>query len=254
MRYRILQGLLRESDLEPYIESKEVTKIKPIKSKVRVYLAIKEEDEEFRSLLDKNGFKWYSGDSLIDLSLWKSDIEATKIHFVNPDKTITYEGDKTPDTLTFSEFKKQYFEPYTEPTTNDNMEEKEHRNLLQETANCDKEEDKELNLKEIMDSDFYCGYKECCRNGEGNLPPLKCDKVLCVARVMKPKRWRAKDGDEYWYFDSTYTPQRTTDEYILEDELRYESGNYFKTPELCQQAAEAVRECLMKFHEQQDQQ
>lgn len=108
----------RESDLEPYTEPKEVAKMKPIESKVSVYLATKEEDEEFRQLLHENGFKWNSSALLTDLSLWESDMESAKIHFVYPDKTVTYDGDRTLDTLTFSEFKKRYFgEPDTSHET-----------------------------------------------------------------------------------------------------------------------------------------
>lgn len=70
---------------------------------------------------------------------------------------------------------------------------------------------------------------------------------------QKPKSWRAEDGEEYWFFDRTYTPQSTTDEYTLEDELKYDSGNYFKTPELCQQAAEAVEATLEQFHKDNQQ-
>lgn len=119
---------LRESDLEPYTEPKEeASKMKPIESKVRVYLATKEEDEEFRQLLYKNGFKWNTGESLIDNSVWSFDKEESKIHNIYPNKIVTYSGDITPNILPFSNFKKQYFE--------------ENVNLSQETANCDKQFD-----------------------------------------------------------------------------------------------------------------
>jgi len=115
-----------ESYLEPYTEPKEeVAKMKPIESKVRVYLATKEEDEEFRQLLYKNGFKWNTGESLIDYSVWSFDKEESKIHNIYPNKIVTYSGDITPNILPFSNFKKQYFE--------------ENVNLSQETANCDKQ-------------------------------------------------------------------------------------------------------------------
>lgn len=139
MLYQVGEVWAEESDIEPYIEpdtshetlvcenhsddtsqkaEKEVMRMKPIKAKVRVYLATKEEDEEFRLLLHENGFTWNSGDSLIDSSMWESDIESVKIHFFYPDKTVTYDGNKTPDTLTFSEFKKQYFGEETSPNVN----------------------------------------------------------------------------------------------------------------------------------------
>lgn len=84
---------------------------------------------------------------------------------------------------------------------------------------------------------------------------------------QKPKRWRAKDTGQatqeevddnidaylYWHFDRTYTPQEAEEMGTLEDDLRYESGNYFKTPELCQQAAEAVKATLEQFHKNHQQ-
>lgn len=127
-----IQGLIgisnvKESDLEPYIEHKEVMRMKPIESKISVCLATAEEDEEFRLLLHENGFKWNNETSLISLSCWSSLIEDDKIHYVHPDKTVTYCGKKTSDTLTFSEFKKQYF-----------GENVNHRQFI---ANCDKQFD-----------------------------------------------------------------------------------------------------------------
>lgn len=74
-------------------------------------------------LLHKNGFTWHTNTPLINHTCWDSDFEDSKIHYVHPDKTVTYRGEKTSDTLTFSEFKKQYFE--------------ENANLSQETSNCD---------------------------------------------------------------------------------------------------------------------
>lgn len=116
---------LGESDLEPYTEpGKEVVKMRLTTSKVSVYLATKEEDEEFRLLLHENGFRWISGDPLINNACWNSYTEESKIHYFYPDKTVTFWGDKTSETLTFSEFKKQFFE-------------EKPRKLSQETANCD---------------------------------------------------------------------------------------------------------------------
>jgi hypothetical protein len=113
-------------ETEPYTKPKEESpQMKPIESKVRVYLATKEEDEEFRQLLYKNGFKWNTGESLIDNSVWSFDKEESKIHNIYPNKIVTYSGDITLNILPFSKFKKQYFE------------EKSH-NLSQEIANCDK--------------------------------------------------------------------------------------------------------------------
>lgn len=114
-----------EKNLEPYTEPEEkVAKMKPIESKVSVYLAKKKEDEEFRKLLHENGFMWSCGNSLISQSNWASDPKDYQMHFVYPDKTVTYSGERTEDTLTFTEFKKRYFD--------------EDVNLSQNPANCDK--------------------------------------------------------------------------------------------------------------------
>lgn len=107
--------------------AKEVARMKPITSMVSVYLATKEEDGEFRRFLHENGFKWNSGTSLISSSCWSPALEEDKIHYVYPDKTVTYCGNKTSDTLTFLEFKKQYFG--------------ENVNHRQNIANCDKQFD-----------------------------------------------------------------------------------------------------------------
>ncbi len=96
--------------IEPYTEPEEESlQMKPIESKVSVYLATKEEEEEFRLLLHENGFTWNSGTSLKGCSFWVNHTEESKILYVHPDMTVTYWGNKTPDTLTFSEFKKRYF-------------------------------------------------------------------------------------------------------------------------------------------------
>ena len=118
--YQLKNGMwASESDLEPCTEpEKESPKKKPIESKVSVYIATKEEDEEFRMLLHENGFKWYVGTSLISETFWSSLQEETKIYYLYPNKTVTYCGDKTSDTLTFSEFKKQYFGEETSPNVN----------------------------------------------------------------------------------------------------------------------------------------
>ena len=107
------------TDLESYTEPREdVSKMKPIESKVSVYLATKKEDEEFRMLLHENGFMWNNEMSLISQSNWASDPKDFQICFVYPDKTVTYCGERTEGTLTFTEFKKQYFGEEDSPNVN----------------------------------------------------------------------------------------------------------------------------------------
>lgn len=39
----------------------------------------------------------------------------------------------------------------------------------------------------------------------------------------KPKRWRAEEGDEYWFFDRTYTPWQQEESGDIEDNVMYDS-------------------------------
>ncbi|MDE6716557.1 MAG: hypothetical protein K2J70_00055 [Muribaculaceae bacterium] len=65
----------------------------------------------------------------------------------------------------------------------------------------------------------------------------------------KPKRWRAKDGGTYWLIPTDGSPIVSNKEHFTEYQNKlYEFGNYFRTEEEAHQAAEAVRETLMKFH------
>lgn len=131
-----------ESDLEPYTEPKEESpQMKPIESKVSVYLATKEEDEEFRMLLYENGFQWNSGASLKGCSFWKNNVRESKLLYVYPDMTVTHGGNKTSDTLTFSEFKKQYFG--------------ENVNLSQSSSNCNKHSNNTLRDTQNAEIDHF---------------------------------------------------------------------------------------------------
>ena len=74
------------------------------------------------------------------------------------------------------------------------------------------------------------------------------------ARVNK--RWHPKDGEKFWHLNefmnvvSSFYDKDSFDDYTMVNE----TDNCFQSYELCQQAAEAVRECLTKFHEQNQKQ
>ena len=62
----------------------------------------------------------------------------------------------------------------------------------------------------------------------------------------KPKRWYPKNGEGFWCISPNLRSHYITESDPVFD---WESDlNHFQTEELCQQAAEAVREILMKFH------
>lgn len=73
---------------------------------------------------------------------------------------------------------------------------------------------------------------------------LKSIVNLVNERYGIPKRWRADDGERYYYIDSY---QRILDETDLRhsyDDIRYKMGNYFKTKEEAQK--------IIDSHEWQD--
>ena len=176
------------------------------------------------------------------------------------------------------------------------LEEKEHRNLSQETANCNKEEEKELRLDELLkshiDDTFYCTIfgdvklssigvsvlgiapfdgvevsitpsgKLVSTQFLGNVAPVLFPSREAYLKYpldakkawqkwhdeQKPKRWRAERGGEYFFVDTDCCVWVSEDDYGFLHEKRFKYGNYFESDSLAQQAAEAVRECLMKFH------
>ena len=55
-----------------------------------------------------------------------------------------------------------------------------------------------------------------------------------------PKRWRAERSDKYFTIFGDGEFYETTDNYLPEDVIRYELGNYFKTEEEAQKVKEEL--------------
>lgn len=62
-------------------------------------------------------------------------------------------------------------------------------------------------------------------------------------------RYRARTHDSYWFIDSRFCVQGTTEEEMDIDDKHYESGNYFRTKEDADRFLEIFRESLRKFHQ-----
>lgn len=60
-------------------------------------------------------------------------------------------------------------------------------------------------------------------------------------RVEK-KRWRAKEGERYWFVDDSGSSDSVIDEHDFIDKGRFDSGNYFQTKEEADAFAPKVRE------------
>lgn len=81
---------------------------------------------------------------------------------------------------------------------------------------------------------------------------LLIDKLAEKGKKWNPKtkriedvRWRANDCDHYYYLlfvDTDFIVTETTDIRMDKDDERYNSGNYFKTSEAAEKAAEQIRE------------
>ena len=55
-------------------------------------------------------------------------------------------------------------------------------------------------------------------------------------------RWQAKKGQEYFYINSMLVVSSDYENVIKVNRLRYECGNYFKTSEAAEKAAEQIRD------------
>ena len=62
-------------------------------------------------------------------------------------------------------------------------------------------------------------------------------------------RWRAKEGDAFYYIDSMLVVSMDHDNMMGLDNKKFLAYNYFKTREQAEKATELVKETLKKFHE-----
>lgn len=63
-------------------------------------------------------------------------------------------------------------------------------------------------------------------------------------------RWRAEDGEGYFYVDNQGHKIAKNEECKFVDEDRYAFGNYFRTIDQANEAAKRVREALRQYHEE----
>nr|DAM65302.1 MAG TPA: hypothetical protein [Caudoviricetes sp.] len=65
-------------------------------------------------------------------------------------------------------------------------------------------------------------------------------------------RWRAEKYESYYFVRTVFDIGRATEVGWEEDNDNYNLGNYFRTREQAQAAAEAIKDVLRKFHEEND--
>ena len=66
------------------------------------------------------------------------------------------------------------------------------------------------------------------------------------------KRWRAKQGEYFYYIDFLFEVEQTVEAFVEGDDAIYKSGNYFETKEEAQEYAEYIKKCSLEWHEKRD--
>ena len=63
-------------------------------------------------------------------------------------------------------------------------------------------------------------------------------------------RWRAKKGENYYFFDAKLLVRSIDEDYSAFDNEVWDAFNYFRTKEQAEEAAKRVKETLRKYHEE----
>lgn len=66
---------------------------------------------------------------------------------------------------------------------------------------------------------------------------------------VKPKQWRAKKGEVYYYINSGGDIIHILEYDVDIDNDRFMFGNYFKTENQAREAHDLVQKCLLNFHD-----
>jgi hypothetical protein len=90
-----------------------------------------------------------------------------------------------------------------------------------------------------------CGSGRCCR---GHLTSV------IEFREVKPKRWRAEQGGEYYFVGTLGNACKQIENHGEWDETAFRLGNYFQTEARAILAEEQVRAVFAKFREQEESQ
>ena len=113
----------------------------------------------------------------------------------------------------------------------------------------------EPNRKIILSEDSYIftrtGFAYAYPSKESFLanPLNACKAWQGWKEARKPKRWRAEYGETYYSLRDSFTVCDQYENNDSDNDCAWNNYNYFRTEEEAKQAAEEVKECLMKFHE-----
>ena len=68
--------------------------------------------------------------------------------------------------------------------------------------------------------------------------------ILKMKEVSEPKRWRAEQGETYYYMDDTFNPYKIFENGTVYGDTRHAAGNYFQTEAECQEFCDKVKSLL----------
>lgn len=107
------------------------------------------------------------------------------------------------------------------------------------------------------DSLLFCGYKEEVRLATEEEKQLLFDKMKeqhlrwnAEKKCVEKLRWRAEDGEEYCYVGNQGIVIVDKENGYSVDKIKHEFGNYFRTYEQAEEAANRVKETLRQYHEE----
>lgn len=116
---------------------------------------------------------------------------------------------------------------------NDNLGFDENVNLLKPTAN---------DIYFSTDSEREILFDTLAKVGKQWNAEKKCIEDL------KPKRWRAEKGCNYFYINSCGSIAGSLDYYLPDNNKIYHFGNYFQTEQQAEAAAEKIKELLKQIN------
>ncbi len=74
--------------------------------------------------------------------------------------------------------------------------------------------------------------------------------VECEYRIKpkEPARWRAEEGDAYWYIEDNGLVYGRRDDRETDDNMLYKFGNYFRTKEQAIEVRNIIKQALADYH------
>lgn len=107
------------------------------------------------------------------------------------------------------------------------------------------------------DSLSFCGHKDDVRLATNEEKQLLFDKMKeqglkwnAEEKRVEKIRWRAKKGENYYFFDANLLVRSIDDTYSTFDNELWDAFNHFRKEEQAKEAAKRVKETLRKYHEE----